>query len=161
MKILGLDLGTKTGWCIIDNGKYVESGVQVFDVRRGESPGMRYLRFRAWLTEILRTIEVVGYEAPHHRGGSATEVACGFSTRVQEICAEYGIEHMSVHTATLKKWATGNGRASKGDMITAALHFLDESTRDRVGSLDGEMTDDEADAIHVTRRTAEQAGTTT
>jgi hypothetical protein len=40
MAILALDLGTRTGWAPAEHGR-VESGVQVFDVRRGESPGMR------------------------------------------------------------------------------------------------------------------------
>jgi hypothetical protein len=37
MTILALDLGTHTGFALLANG-VTESGVQVFDVRRGESP---------------------------------------------------------------------------------------------------------------------------
>lgn len=37
-KLLALDLGTHTGWAILSGAK-PDSGVQVFDVRRGESPG--------------------------------------------------------------------------------------------------------------------------
>jgi crossover junction endodeoxyribonuclease RuvC len=122
MKILALDLGTKTGWAARFAGGAVESGTQVFDVRRGESPGMRYIRFRAWLTQMLDHVQpdLVAFEQAHHRGGAATEVAAGFSTRVLEFCAEAGIEHTSVHTATLKKHATGKGNAKKAVMIEAA-----------------------------------------
>ena len=117
MKILALDFATKTGWAT--EGL---SGVQVFDVKRGESPGMRFLRFRAWLTEtcMLADPKVIAYEQPHHRGGPATEVAYGFLTEVKTMAADRGIELMPVHSSTLKKFATGKGNAPKGSMIEEA-----------------------------------------
>jgi hypothetical protein len=51
MNILALDLGTRTGWAMAENGR-TKSGVQLFDVKRGESPGMRYLRFNRWLEDM-------------------------------------------------------------------------------------------------------------
>jgi crossover junction endodeoxyribonuclease RuvC len=122
MRVLALDLGTKTGWAARFDSGAVESGTKVFDVPRGDSPGVRYLAFRAWLRKRLREVEpeLVAFEKAHHRGGAATEVAAGFSTRVLEYCAEAGIEHTSVHTATLKKHATGKGNANKALMLQAA-----------------------------------------
>ena len=120
MRILALDLGTHTGWATNINLLF-ECGVQIFDVKRGESPGMRYIRFNAWLEVMWNLLkpELVIYEQTHHRGGAATEVAAGFSTRVQEWCARHGIEHAAVHSGTLKKFATGDGRASKEMMMEA------------------------------------------
>lgn len=137
MRILALDLGTKTGWA---TNCPQESGVQEFLLNRGESPGMRYIRFRAWLEEMIEIVkpDVIVYEQTHMRGGYATELAHGFSTRVQEICAKYGIEHAAVHSATLKKFATGSGRAKKEDMIKAAHTKLGVSKR---------IDDNEADAL--------------
>lgn len=143
MRILALDLGTRTGWALAENGR-VESGVQVFDVKRGESPGTRYLRFNRWLDELAPadatgcTLGLIAYEAPHHRGGAATEIAAGFSTRVQEFCARHGIEQAAVHSATLKKWTTGRGNAKKPDMLTAVCRRWKQVA-----------DDDEADAIAV------------
>lgn len=272
--ILALDLGTRTGYAIRENGR-VESGVQVFDVKRGESPGMRYRRFTVWLTDMLTTSlgggdnelerawgagffdgegyigcspngcqytkkdgtvsaydtkglgiginqagspellqrfraavgdlgvvngpyidsrfedareywhhavssldrcrDVVAaiwpwlgsrkreqaeaaigeklvnlkrppslrsnwlivYEAPHHRGGAATEVAAGFATRVQEIAARFSLDHTAVHTATLKKRTTGKGNAKKPEMLAAV--------RERFGYQG--VDEDEADAL--------------
>ena len=125
MNILALDLGTKTGWAIRYAGA-VESGVQVFDVKRGESSGMRYIRFNRWLEMTLRpdispkTPTLLVYEQTHQRGGAATEVAAGFATRVQEFAARHGYEHAAVHSGTLKKFATGKGNAGKPEMIAAA-----------------------------------------
>ncbi len=83
---------------------------------------MRFLRFRAWLIRVLEEHrpDVVFYEQAHHRGGAATELCVGFVTRVQELCAERGIEYQSVHSGTLKKHATGKGNTKKPAMIAAA-----------------------------------------
>ncbi len=119
MIILSLDLATKTGWCTENM-----SGVQVFDVKRGESPGMRFLRCRSWLNEmydLVPGLSVLVYEQAHHRGGSATACCVGLVTVVLEFAAKNKLETMPVHTATLKKWATGNGRAGKPEMIKAAI----------------------------------------
>ncbi|HAR38119.1 MAG TPA: hypothetical protein DCS09_05830, partial [Porphyromonadaceae bacterium] len=53
------------------------------------------------------------------RGGAATEIAAGFATHLQSTCADLDIDHTSVHTATLKKHATGKGNASKEVMMAA------------------------------------------
>lgn len=121
MKILALDCATRTGWAVLMDGA-VESGVQVFDVRRGESRGMRFLRFRAWLNQMLDQVkpEVLIFEQAHHRGGAATEVGVGLATRVMELACEREIEYQTVHTGTLKKFATGKGNAGKPAMIAAA-----------------------------------------
>jgi Holliday junction resolvasome RuvABC endonuclease subunit len=120
-KILALDLATRTGWATNDGNLF---GVQVFDVRRGESPGMRFLRCRAWLNEMLSllgSLDMIIHEQAHHRGGPATACCVGLVTEVQAFAADQGIELMPVHTATLKKFATGSGRANKADMINAAI----------------------------------------
>ena len=121
MNILSLDLATKTGWASNILGK--RSGVTEFKLKRGESPGMRFLRCRAWLGEIHRLlgqIDVICYEQAHHRGGDATACCVGLVTEALAFAAENKIELMPVHTATLKKFATGSGRASKEDMVQAA-----------------------------------------
>ena len=56
----------------------------------------------------------------HHRGGAATACCVGLVTEIQAFAAEHNIEIMPVHTASLKKFATGSGRANKLEMIEAA-----------------------------------------
>jgi len=118
MRILALDLATKTGWA---TNNPEASGVDVFDVRRGESPGTRYLRFVAWLREKITIIqpELIVFEKAHHRGGAATEIAAGFATHLQSTCAAMGIEHAAIHTSTIKKHATGKGNAGKAEVMEA------------------------------------------
>lgn len=123
--ILALDCATKTGWALWDNGKIVESGVQDFTKQRGDSNGILFLNFRIWLTRmLLHNITLVVYEMAHHRGGAATEICVNLTGRVQEMCSELKIEYTAVHTATLKKWATGVGNADKGEMMVRANILL-------------------------------------
>jgi hypothetical protein len=135
-KILALDLATATGWA--SNCLNKISGVTRFDLKRGESPGMRFLRCRAWLADFYELvdgkIDVLVYEQAHHRGGAATACCVGLVTVCQEFAASNGVELMPVHTATLKKFATGSGRANKQDMIAAAKargwHPVDDNEAD-------------------------------
>lgn len=132
--ILALDFGSTTGWAIGP-----ESGTWDIKPRRGESPGMRYIRLRGELNAILRAypeLKLVAYEQAHHRGGAATEYAVGCATHLQSWCAEHGIEHTTVHSATIKKFITGGGKASKDEVI-AAVREKGYRPRD----------DNEADAI--------------
>jgi Holliday junction resolvasome RuvABC endonuclease subunit len=138
MKIIALDLGTNTGWATNLTGS-VESGVQTFDIKRGESPGMRYVRFNRWLEELAEEgPDLIIFEQAHNRGGAATELLNGMATRVLELCAKRGVQHTSIHSQSLKKWATGSGNAKKPEMISAI-----KKTYPLVED------DNEADALHM------------
>jgi Holliday junction resolvasome RuvABC endonuclease subunit len=143
--ILGLDMATKTGWCILQDGQVIASGVQDFSKRRGESNGILFLRFRKWLLDLLNTVPekpmVIAYEGAHFRGGAPTEVCVGLQTHCQSIAAELGIESTRVHTMTLKKYACGTGKANKVAMMKIAARFLGREPID----------DNEADAVHLAR----------
>ena len=138
MNILAIDSGTKTGWATWIHGSY-DSGVQDFSLKRGESAGMRFFNFRSWLNRMLNKfkIDIVIYEQPHHRGGAATMVGVGLVTRIQEECDIREIQYTPLHSATLKKFATGEGRASKDLMLLLA--------RKKWGDLVAD--DNEADAL--------------
>ena len=121
MRILSIDQGTKTGWAAwYDN--HTESGVEDFSVRSGESAGMKFIKFNAWLKKISEMVqpELVVFEQPHQRGGPATRIGVGLSTRIEEQAARCGVEYKMVHSGTLKKFATGKGNASKEEMILKA-----------------------------------------
>lgn len=134
LPMLSLDLATKTGWALRDRTGAIESGVQEFALKRGESKGMRFLRFRKWLREMIALGElgtsfssstpgVIVYEQAHHRGGFATELAVGLVTDVLAEAARVGLEHMPVHTGSLKRWATGKGNSGKSKMIERAAEL--------------------------------------
>lgn len=144
MKILALDLGTKTGWAFGDtkDDSQVYSGVQDFSLKRGESSGMRLLNFDKWIYDMLakHKPQVVGYEMPHQRGGHATQLLLGMLGILHVACVKAGVQYSSVHSATLKKFATGSGRASKEEMISAAMKKFRRALL---------IDDNEADALHI------------
>ena len=103
---------------------------------------MRFVRFRAWLMEMLDSLEpkLVVYEQAHNRGGAATQVLNGMTALLIEECERRGINYTSVHSATLKKSATGSGRADKKQMIIYAKSaYPDQEIND----------DNQADALHL------------
>ena len=59
ISILALDLGTKTGWALFGRDGSILSGTESFMPRRFEGGGMRYLRFKRWITEIKRSADAV------------------------------------------------------------------------------------------------------
>jgi len=145
VKILALDLATKTGWAHSSGS----SGVQSFALRRGDSPGMRYLQLGAWLSRVYKTepFDLLVYEQPHYRGGHATEVLVGMVTKCQEWVAENKMEVTSRHTSEVKKHATGKGNSGKEEMMKAAwekwpsLDLIDDNHVDALWLLDLVMSE--------------------
>lgn len=136
-RILALDLATRTGWA----HSCGQSGVQDFSPHRGDSPGMRWIEFAAWLRRLLDAApaDVIAYEQAHHRGGAPTHVAHSLISQVEIVAAERKCELTNRHTATIKKHATGKGNADKAAMVVAA--------RSRWPEHEGALDDNEADAL--------------
>lgn len=146
-KIFAIDQATQTGYAIIDEtGMTLESGsVSMSDRKRtGESRGMRYIRFEKFLNDVYShhpEITLICHEQTLLRGGSATEIANGLKALILKFAIERGLESTCVHTSELKKFATGNGRAEKQDMMTYAGYA------DRIEGKRLCVDDNEADAI--------------
>jgi len=140
MNILAIDPGTKCGWASLSK-RHIESGVHDFALARGDSPGIRFLRFRNWLADMLTMTapDLVVYEQPLLKFGYSAEILAGFTTRIQEACAERAINCMAVHGSTLKKFTCGTGRADKTQMVIAAAKRFDKKVQD----------DNEADALNL------------
>lgn len=151
--VLALDLATSTGWALRSRDGSITSGVQAFDLRRGESPGMRFLRFRRWLQEVL-ALGQFGPAGAHpgviaceqsiavHRGGHAAAVAHGLQAITQTEAATLRVELTSIAPSSLKKHATGRGNAKKPDMIAAA-------EKRWAGTYSSPLQEDQADALCV------------
>ena len=78
MTILALDLGTNTGWAKQTFLGDIVSGTESFATKRHEGAGMKYLRFKRWLTEIKQSgIEEVYYEEVRNHAGVAAAHAYG------------------------------------------------------------------------------------
>ena len=135
MKLLALDIATKTGW-----KSPTASGTWDLTPNKGESSGMKLIRFRAKLIEIIKAenIRIIAYERPAGFHKQALIVA-GELVGVLKMVAEEHHIHLACYSATeIKKFATGKGNATKEEMIKAAQ---------KKGY--NPQDDNEADAIHL------------
>lgn len=124
MAILALDLGTTTGWAL-GGGQFVNSGSQPFKPQRFEGGGMRYLRFRKWLTEMRQFddgIDQVAFEeVRRHAGVDAAHAYGGFMATLTAWCEHHQIPYQGIPVGTIKRHATGKGNASKTEMTSAMM----------------------------------------
>jgi len=127
MRVLTIDPGTNCGWAYRDGEGRPDGGVQVFDLMRGESPGMRFVRFNVWLRRFaIGPGDLVLFEQPPYlKSGAAVDLLVGMTTRIAEFAAERGAEHKAVGASTLKKHVGGKGNASPDTMRAAVGKWLD------------------------------------
>ena len=122
--LLALDLATTTGWALRSRDGHITSGSESFKPTRFEGGGMRYLRFKRWLTEVKQCADRVDAvyfeEARRHAGVDAAHAYGGFLAHLTAWCEHHQIPYQGVPVGTIKKHATGKGNASKAEMIAAA-----------------------------------------
>lgn len=127
MKILSLDLATKTGWAYHDDEGEWFAGLMDFKNQRHEGGGMRYLKFKRWLSHFVDTYapEAVVYEeVRRHMSTDAAHVHGGLLATLQSLCEARGIPYTGIPVGTIKKRATGKGNAGKQAMVdTARAHW--------------------------------------
>ena len=121
--ILALDLGTTTGWALRGSDGHITSGSESFRPQRFEGGGMRFLRFKRWLTEIKQSCDGIDClyfeEVRRHVGVDAAHAYGGFLATLTAWCEHHQIPYQGVPVGTIKKHATGKGNASKEDVIAA------------------------------------------
>jgi Holliday junction resolvasome RuvABC endonuclease subunit len=140
VKILALDLGTTTGWAYSGGvgNSLNDSGIWSLAPSRHESSGMRWIKFRQSLRRFENMVDIVLYEeVARHLGTHAAHIYGGFVAILQDWCQENNIEYQGIPVATIKKFATGKGNASKQMMIDHARNILRREPVD----------DNEADAV--------------
>ncbi len=140
--ILALDLGTTTGWALRSGDGGISSGCESFRPQRFEGGGMRYLRFRRWLTEVKQCAthidQLVFEEVRRHASTDAAHAYGGFLATLTAWCEHHCIPYQGIPVGTIKKHATGRGNAGKAEVI-AAMKALGYAPAD----------DNEADALAI------------
>lgn len=126
MIIVGIDPGTKCGWAVLDGSELVSSGVWNLSVRKGEGEGRRYLRMSLNVQHLLSGfsrvpgVTALGYEkVARHAGTIAAKVYHGIVAAAMIECELADVPYYGMPVGTVKKIATGNGRASKEAMVAA------------------------------------------
>ena len=121
--ILALDLGTATGWALSDEYGAITSGTVSFRPDRFSGGGMRFLRFKRWLTDVKNTAGGIDAayleEVRRHAGVDAAHIYGGFLAHVSAWCEHHGIPYQGVPVGTIKRHVTGRGNADKAAVIAA------------------------------------------
>jgi Holliday junction resolvasome RuvABC endonuclease subunit len=142
--LLALDLGTTTGWALRDRTGHITSGSESFRPQRFEGGGMRFLRFKRWLSEIKAHADgldaLVFEEVRRHVSTDAAHAYGGFLATLTAWCEHHGIPYRGVPVGTIKRNATGRGNANKLEVL-AAMRSLGHWPAD----------DNEADALALLR----------
>ncbi|MEO5375099.1 MAG: hypothetical protein H7840_12585 [Alphaproteobacteria bacterium] len=142
LTILALDLGTTTGWALHLADRTIVSGTMAFKSGRYEGGGMRFLRFRSWLDEMLRTSPTLGAvyfeEVRRHVGTDAAHIYGGFLAHLSAWCEQQRCPYQGVPVGTIKRFIAGKGNADKQAVIAAV----------RAGG-HAPADDNEADAIAI------------
>lgn len=155
--MIAFDLATVTGWATHSGSTLLNSGFERLG-KVGE-PWPRLQSALLWLPSLLGPVAWgrgdVAYERPMERGRNRAAIVCSLQLETALIlaCQARGIPQERVHAyhlGTVKKAATGSGRASKDEVI--------EAMRERWG-YPALKDDNEADALavlhlHLERRAA-------
>jgi Holliday junction resolvasome RuvABC endonuclease subunit len=122
LRILALDPATHCGYAI-SRDLY---GVWDLTPKRDESIGMRLIRLRSKLNEILTTehINLVVFERSGGQHVNAVIVQSEIQGQIKVICEDHKIEYRAYSSQEIKKFATGKGNCGKPLMIQCAREKL-------------------------------------
>lgn len=163
--VLALDFAIRTGWALFwpdaEDAEiwHLDAGCLHLGERGGASGavdnGRRLSAFERFLTEKIEAggVSLLGYEnvLPRHVNSGQSRLSNGLRAIVEKVSVDYMLELFPVHNMTLKKWATGNGRAEKSDMIATAFERwgADPNWCKLIEPVENEIDDNTVDAMWV------------
>lgn len=147
--VLGLDLAQSTGWALARDGEIYASGAVKLPWSKdnpGSTVAESYRRIQALVGSFgpLDLVAVEDVQFASRRDAHASH----WRVRTLWTLALAGVPMAGIQTATLKKWATGHGGATKEAMCRVASMRSGQVlvARDQGGS---KAQEDQADAILV------------
>lgn len=123
--ILALDLGTKTGWALLQRDGRIMHGMEDFTPRASWAPGQKWLRFRSWLSTLIaahHVTQIAFEDVRRHPLGQvlAAHAYGGFRAMLEMVADHHRVTLDTVGVGQIKKHWTGNGTAKKPEMIDQA-----------------------------------------
>lgn len=132
LRILSIDPATITGW-----RSPTTSGVFNCSLRSNESKGMKFIKFRAYLKQIIEDddINLVVYEKPGGRHFNGIRSHANFEGVLLQLCEDMNIEYRDYSATEIKKYAKEKyievthspvkGHMNKDKMMQHALVIYD------------------------------------
>jgi Holliday junction resolvasome RuvABC endonuclease subunit len=140
MNILALDLGSKNGFAILKDNQITIGTKKLHHDK--EASGVRALDFYRWLIQMIRENDIsqVYFERVYaHSGTQAAHLYGYFMHTLAAICEELHVKCTGIPVTTIKKYATGNGRATKEEMMDFArqrgFNPVDDNSADALAIL--------------------------
>jgi len=154
--ILALDVAETTGWCL-KTETTLAYGHKSFTKpmkaaptkgRLASHPGDRFWQMHIWLRAMIKEYKPteISYEVPGGGTGRfSMMLLMGFRGVVYGVCGYYDLPIHETYPSSLKKWATGSGKATKLQMRKA--WYASVKNKDFASATVVNPTDDEVDAI--------------
>ena len=123
MNIMSIDLGNKSGVYVFSDK--CDDNFTI-DITKHKAGGGRFSEFRVHIDNLLKKykIDKVLYEEiAVLRFKNATYNLCGLRAILLATCFDNNVEATGFNIRTIKKTFTGNGNASKDDMINVCREF--------------------------------------
>lgn len=120
IRILGIDHSTRTGWSMVENEICVETGNFYVENMQNES-------FQDFETKLKFVIskekpDKIAIEMPRHQtNGDITRFLTGLYTIEKLVALNFGIQIAEVDPRTMKKFITGNGNATKKEVLDSLI----------------------------------------
>ena len=135
--ILALDVAIHCGWAI---SKEIY-GVWDLTPKRDESKGMKLIRFRSKLLEVIESnsISLIVFERTAGFHKAALIAQAELHGVLKLILEDLQIEYRAYSASEIKQFATGKGNSGKPAMVAAAQKLYNYPGKN----------DNEADALHI------------
>ncbi len=119
MNIITFDLGSSMAYAHnLDGFPHVEH--KTFPGSRVERAAATFTWLEARLENDAERDTVVVFERPFARGRDATRCLWGLANSIEVLAQLNGLPVVDIDPSSIKKWATGSGKADKPAMIAAA-----------------------------------------
>ena len=140
MNIFAIDIGTKTGWALLQRGDKLTGGTKHFKPKKSEPQAIRWSRFREWLRETVTDVHAVYFEdVKAHAGVLAAHAYGGYLAILEMHCQLRNIPCNPVGVGVIKKHWAGKGNADKEAMINEArrrgFSVVDDNHADALATL--------------------------
>ncbi len=138
MRVLGIAQGVKNGFCVLEDGKILESGVEDLAREREKGNEALFIRFRKWLSQIIRLEQVdpshaydlIVFLRSRKSGKAAAEIQDELKKSIEDKTVETKMECLAISPAVMKKATLSKGNATKAQMEAWAASRLQRKPTD-------------------------------